>query len=174
MQCEMCGDTVRGTPKLVRVEGAELQVCTKCEKFGTEVQQVRRTDLIHPVATTQRSAGTPGTGGAVPAIRRKRDLFDFMEGEISEDYSQRIRQARMEKGLSTKDLAMQIKEREHLIKKIENGELIPEEMVRRKLEKILEIRLLDAPVTEAEKKVQGKITSTLGDLTIIKKEKAKK
>ena len=33
----------------------------------------------------------------------------------------------MEKGLSTKDLAMQIKEREHLIKKIENSELIPEE-----------------------------------------------
>ena len=174
MQCEMCGDTIRGTPKLVRVEGAELQVCTKCEKFGTEVQQVRRTDLIRPAATAQRSGGAPGTGRPVPVIRRKRDLFDYMEGEISEDYSQRIRQARMEKGLSTKDLAMQIKEREHLIKKIENGELIPEEMVRRKLEKILEIRLLDAPVTEAEKKVQGKITSTLGDLTIIKKEKTKK
>ena len=40
MQCEMCGETIRGTAKLVRVEGAELQVCTKCEKFGTEVQQV--------------------------------------------------------------------------------------------------------------------------------------
>jgi putative transcription factor len=174
MQCEICGETIRGTPKLVRVEGAELQVCSMCGKFGTEVQQVRRTDLVRPAATTPRPGGAPGTGGAVPAIRRKRDLFDYMEGEISEDYSQRIRQARMEKGLSTKDLAMQIKEREHLIKKIENGELIPEEVVRRKLEKILEIRLIDAPVTEAEKKVQGKITSTLGDLTIIKKEKAKK
>jgi putative transcription factor len=97
-----------------------------------------------------------------------------MEGEITEDYSQRIRHARMEKGLSTKDLALQIKEREHLIKKIENGELIPEEMVRRKLEKILEIRLIDAPITEEEKKVQSKLTPTLGDLTIIKKEKAKK
>lgn len=174
MQCEMCGDTIRGTPKLVRVEGAELQVCTKCEKFGTEVQQVKRKDLISPAATPPRPVATTGNAGAVPAIRRKRDLFDFMEGEISEDYSQRIRQARMEKGLSTKDLALQIKEREHLIKKIENSELIPEEMVRKKLEKALGIRLLDAPVTEAEKKVQGKITSTLGDLTIIKKEKAKK
>jgi putative transcription factor len=171
MQCEMCGETIRGTPKLVRVEGAELQVCTKCEKFGTEVQQVRRTDLVRPSATAPRPGGTSGAGGAVPAIRRKRDLFDYMEGEITEDYSQRIRHARMEKGLSTKDLAMRIKEREHLIKKIENGELIPEEIVRKKLEKILEIRLIDAPVTEAEKKVQGRITSTLGDLTIIKKVK---
>jgi putative transcription factor len=170
----MCGETIRLTPKLVRVEGAELQVCTKCEKFGTEVQQVRRTDLIRPAASTQRTGGTQGAGGAVPAIRRKRDLFDYMEGEITEDYSQRIRQARMEKGLTTKDLALQIKEREHLIKKIENGELIPEEMVRRKLEKILAIRLLDAPITEEEKKVLNKLAPTLGDLTIIKKEKAKK
>jgi putative transcription factor len=107
----------------------------------------------------------------IPADRRKRDLFDYMEGEIVEDYAARIRKARMEKGLSSKDLAMQIKEREHLIKKIENGELIPEEGVRKKLEKVLEIRLIDAPVPEAEKKVQSKLTPTLGDLTIIKKVK---
>jgi putative transcription factor len=169
MQCEMCGETIRGTAKLVRVEGAELQVCTKCEKFGTEVQQVRRTDIARPITAAPRPGRTPTT--VVPAERRKRDLFDYMEGEIVEDYAARIRKARMDKGLSSKDLAMQIKEREHLIKKIENSELIPEEDVRKKLEKILEIRLIDAPVPESEKKVQSKLTPTLGDLTIIKKVK---
>ncbi len=94
-----------------------------------------------------------------------------MEGEIVEDYAARIRKARMDKGLSSKDLAMQIKEREHLIKKIENSELIPEEDVRKKLEKVLEIRLIDAPVPESEKKIQSAMTPTLGDLTIIKKVK---
>jgi putative transcription factor len=94
-----------------------------------------------------------------------------MEGEITEDYGQKIRKARMQKGLSTKELALQIKEREHLIKKIENGELIPEELVRKKLEKVLEIRLIDAPINEEEKKVQSKLTPTLGDLTTIKKVK---
>ncbi|MDD1700190.1 MAG: multiprotein bridging factor aMBF1 [Methanoregula sp.] len=169
MQCEMCGETIRGIPKLVRVEGAELQVCTKCEKFGTEVQQPRRKDLVRPeTSKTPRS----GTGpGAVPQLRRKRDLFDYMEGDIVDDYAARIRKARMDKGFTSKDLAMQIKEREHLIKKIENSELIPEEDVRKKLEKILEIRLIDAPETESEKKVQSKLTPTLGDLTIIKKVK---
>jgi putative transcription factor len=88
-----------------------------------------------------------------------------------EDYAVRIRKARMEKGLSTKDLAMQIKEREHLLKKIENNELIPEEDVRKKLEKVLEIRLIDARITEEEKKVQSKLTPTLGDLTVIRKVK---
>ncbi len=169
MQCEMCGETIRGAAKLVRVEGAELQVCTKCEKFGTEVQQVRRADIARPSTAAPRPGKTPTT--VVPVDRRKRDLFDYMEGEIVEDYAARIRKARMEKGLSAKDLAMQIKEREHLIKKIENSELIPEEAVRKKLEKVLEIRLIDAPVQESEKKVQSKLTPTLGDLTIIRKVK---
>ena len=173
MQCEMCGETIRGTPKLVRVEGAELQVCMKCEKFGTEVQQVRRKDVARPASAAPRQGQAPPPS-AVPAERRKRDLFDYMEGEIVDDYAVRIRKARMEKGLTTKELAMQIKEREHLLRKIENSELMPEEAVRKKLEKILEIRLIDAPVTEIEKKVPGKLASTLGDLTIIRKEKAKK
>jgi len=96
-------------------------------------------------------------------------MFDFMEGEIVDDYAVRIRNARMEKGLSQKDLAMQMKEKEHLIRKIENSELMPEDDVRKKLEKALEIRLIDAPVSEDEKKVQSKLAPTLGDLTIIRK-----
>lgn len=170
MQCEMCGETIRGAPKLVRVEGAELQVCSKCEKFGTEVQQVRRTGIAaaRPAAPKQ---GRPGVAVASPSAYRKRDLFDYMEGEIVDDYAVRIRHAREEKGLSQKDLAMQLKEKEHLIKKIENGELMPEDAVRKKLEKALEIRLVDAQETDAEKKVPSKLTPTLGDLTIIRKAK---
>jgi putative transcription factor len=94
-----------------------------------------------------------------------------MEGEIVDDYAARIRNARMGRGLSQKDLAMQMKEKEHLIKKIENAELIPEEGVRRKLEKVLEIRLIEGPVEESEKKVESKLAPTLGDVTIIKKVK---
>jgi len=43
--------------------------------------------------------------------------------------------------------------------------------VRKKLEKVLEIRLIDSPINEEEKKVQNKLTPTLGDLTTIKKVK---
>jgi putative transcription factor len=165
----MCGETIRGTPKLVRVEGAELQVCSKCEKYGTEVQQVRRTDLKRPA--TSRAPGAPAPSPASQAAYRKRDLFDYMGGEIIEDYAAVIRKARMEKGLSQKDLAMQMKEKEHLIKKIENGELIPEENVRKKIEKVLEIKLVDSSVSEEEKKIQNKMAPTLGDVTIIRKAK---
>ena len=171
MQCEMCGEPIRGAPKLVRVEGAELQVCSKCEKFGTEVQQPRRTGLARPTGAGAVKATRTGTAAATPSAYRKRDLFDYMEGEIVDDYAVRIRHAREEKGLSQKDLAMQLKEKEHLIKKIENSELVPEEDVRKKLEKALSIRLVDAPETEAEKNPGSRLTPTLGDLTIIRKVK---
>jgi len=169
MQCEMCGETIRGPPKLIRVEGAELQVCAKCGKFGTEVQQPRRTDLQRP------AAGRAAPGGRAPAgtapAQRKRDMFDYMEGEIVEDYANRVKNARMEKGISQKDLALQLMVRELLIKKIEKGELVPEEEVRKKLEKVLGIKLVDLVSDDAEKKTQAKITQTLGDLTIIRKAK---
>lgn len=171
MQCEMCGETIRGTPKLVRVEGAELQVCSKCEKFGTEVQQVRRTGMAASSRPAAQKQGKPGVAAASPSAYRKRDLFDYMEGEIVDDYAVRIRHAREEKGLSQKDLAMMLKEKEHLIKKIENAELIPEDAVRKKLEKALDIRLVDAQETDPEKKIQSRLTPTLGDLTIIRKAK---
>ena len=166
MQCEMCGESIHGTPKLVRVEGAELQVCSRCEKYGTEVQQPRRADVRRPVA--RPALGTAGKVSPA-AVQRKRDMFDYMGGDIVDDYSERIRKARMEKELSQKDLAMQMKEKELLIKKIEKGELIPEEDVRKKLEKVLEIKLVDTITDETEKKTLGKITQTLGDLTIIRK-----
>jgi putative transcription factor len=165
----MCGETIRGPPKLVRVEGAELQVCARCGKFGTEVQQVRRTDVVRPSGA--KPAGNVRSPSVTPSAYRKRDMFDFIEGEIVDDYNVRIRNARMEKGLSQKDLAMQMKEKEHLIQKIENRDLIPEDNVRKKLEKVLGIRLIDAPDTDVEKKVPGSMAPTLGDLTIIRKAK---
>lgn len=168
MQCEMCGDAVRGTPKLVRVEGAELRVCGKCEKFGTEIQQKRGTQAQRAVP---RAPGSPAAAPGAQSAYRKRDLFDYMGGEIVDDYAERIRKARMEKGLSQKDLAMQMKEKEHLLKKIENSELIPEENVRKKIEKVLGISLVDASSEDEGKQQKPNLAPTLGDLTIIRKAK---
>lgn len=166
----MCGETIRGPAKLVRVEGAELQVCSRCEKYGTAVQQPRRTDIVRP-ASRPGPAGRPSAPAQATAYR-KRDMFDYMEGEIVDDYANRVRHAREAKGLSQKELALQMMERELLVKKIEKGELVPEEAVRKKLEKVLGIRLLESIITDEEKK-KGKdvMAPTLGDVTIIKKVK---
>ncbi len=154
MQCEMCGATIKGAPKRIRIEGAELEVCPQCVRYGTEVQQARKP------GTAQRTsgAGSPKPSPMAPAQRRKKDLFDYIEGEIVDDYADRIRHARMERNWTQKDLAMEIKEREILIKKIEKGDLIPEDEVRKKLEKTLNIRLIDIPSEEGGQKKPGSMT----------------
>ncbi len=160
MQCELCGSIIRGKPKIVHIEGAELRVCPQCARYGTEVHRPH-------VTGSQAKRMAPGS---TPAPRRRgRDVFDLMVGEIVNDYSDRIRQARMAKGWEQKELALRIKEREILIKKIEKGDLIPEDNVRKKLEQVLEIKLLDTAADDLNTGGGQKITTTLGDVMKIKK-----
>jgi len=166
MQCELCGANARAL-KNVRVESAELQVCPQCEHYGVEIQQPHRT-TPRP-GTGRRPANAPPVPH--PVAKTRRDMFDMIEGEIVDDYGERIKHARMQRGWSQKDLAMDLKVRELLIKKIENGDLIPEDDVRRMLEKTLEIRLLDIQEDESGKKKPGNVVPTLGDVISIKKGK---
>jgi len=92
-----------------------------------------------------------------------------MEGDLVEDYADRIRIAREAKEWSTLDLAQAIKEREILIKKIEKGDLIPEDEVRRKLEKALNIRLIDSTEDSTSAGRAGQVTMTVGDVISFKK-----
>ena len=94
----------------------------------------------------------------------------MMDGELVEDFGERIRAARVAKGLSQKDLALELKEKEGLIKKIESG-LIPEDAVRKKIESFLEISLIDAMETTEKTDKTGSITPTLGDVMNFKKTK---
>lgn len=161
MQCELCGAPIAGPSKTIQIEGAELCVCARCAKHGTEVQQPRR-----------RGAPQTKPGLAAPQARRRpRDVFDLMEGEIVDDYADRIRIAREEKEWSSLDLAHAIKEREILIKKIEKGDLIPEDEVRRKLEKALNIRLIDSAEDSTSAGGPGRVTMTVGDVISFKKSK---
>ncbi|HOP67800.1 MAG TPA: multiprotein bridging factor aMBF1 [Methanoregulaceae archaeon] len=159
MQCELCGSTIHGPSRTVRIEGAELEVCAQCAKYGTEVQKPRK-------AAPGRAVSAPST--RAPA-RKRRDVFDFMEGEIVENYGAKIRDARMERGWSQKDLAMEMKEKELLIKKIEKEDLIPEDDVRIKIEKTLGIRLIDTAEEEEETRRKSKMVPTMGDVISIKK-----
>jgi putative transcription factor len=163
MQCEMCGATIQGQPKRVRIEGAVLDVCGQCARYGTEVMQPKKTEPRRPGTASRPAMSLP--------VRKTRDVLDLIEGEIVDDYGERIRNARMQQGLTQKDLAMSIKEKELLIKKIEKGDLIPEDDVRVKIERALGIRLLDVPEEAEERKKAGKVVPTLGDVISIKKPK---
>ena len=165
MQCEMCGADSKGPLKRVRIEGAELSVCSGCAKYGTELQGTAKS----PAVPAGKQSGY--IQSQAPPVRRTRDVFDQLGGDLAEDYADRIRTARLQLGLSQKDLALAMMEKELLIKKIEKGELIPEEDVRRKIEKELSIKLIEDSSSESHDYHQSKMTTTMGDVIKIKKAK---
>jgi len=144
VQCEMCGAET-GNPKTIKVEGAELQVCENCTQFGTEV----RTESSASTSTkysTSSSSGTSnrGAGGSTGTRKRRRhDMFDELE-ELAADYDQRIRQARESAGLSQEELANQLNEKASLVRKLERGDILPSDEIRTKLERRLDIDLLES------------------------------
>ncbi|MFB6251907.1 MAG: multiprotein bridging factor aMBF1 [Halobellus sp.] len=173
-QCEMCGSE---QPSLttVKVEGAELELCDDCKEFGTEV----RTESSASQSTkysTSSSSGTSGssgssssssggsTAGGSGGSTRRRDMFDDMD-EIAGDYDQRIREAREDRGLSQEDLANSLNEKASLIRKLERGDILPSDDVRKKLERNLEISLVEGDDGEDSEWSGGSsTTTTLGDV----------
>ena len=161
----MCGAESKVPLKRVRREGAELSVCSSCARYGTELHGAAKS----PAAPSGRVSGP--VHSHAPQQRRSRDLFDTLGGDLVEDYADRIRNARLKMGLSQKDLALAMMEKELLIKKIEKGELIPEENVRKKIEKELGIQLLEDASSDSQDFHQSRMTTTMGDVIKIKKVK---
>ena len=151
MQCEICGSNIRGKAHRVILEGTELNVCDACAKYGHEVKQTPKATAI---GTGRASAGKASAGkasaGKVPAgitfrtrSRRRPDMFDQMTDELLSDYGFAIRRAREALGMSQEELALAIREKASLLKKLEREELRPEDSVRKKLERVLGISLTE-------------------------------
>jgi putative transcription factor len=160
LNCDICGREITGQAFKVKVEGAKLLVCGRCQRLGTPY--------------TEEPAVRP-PAGARPysprmAPRKAPELPKGMaEFEIVEDYADRVRQHRMKSGLSQEELAKRVKEKLSVIQKIETGKMSPDTKLCRELEHELKIQLLvprkevsDVPKTAPPSEV------TLGDIIRIK------
>ncbi|MDH5021392.1 multiprotein bridging factor aMBF1 [Halobacterium rubrum] len=147
-QCEMCGTEV-STPKTVKVEGAEIDVCDDCADFGTEVETDSTSSTSTKYSTSSssssQSSGSSGsnTGGSSGGGRRRRDMFDEMD-ELAGDYDERLRKAREQEGLSQEELADNLNEKASVIRKLERGDSLPSDDVREELESHLGISLTES------------------------------
>lgn len=152
VQCEMCGAET-GSPKTVKVEGAELDVCDDCTDFGTEVREdpsssastkysTSSSDSEDSSGTATRSSGGR-SGGSSGGGSRGSEMLDDIE-ELATDYEERIRTARENAGLSQEELAGELNEKASLIRKLERGDMLPSDDVQTKLERNLDISLAGA------------------------------
>ncbi|SNR32416.1 multiprotein bridging factor aMBF1 [Halorubrum vacuolatum] len=171
-QCEMCG-AEQSSLTTTKVEGAELELCSSCTDFGTEVRQDTGSSGGSKYSTTsssgRASSGSSGSSGASGGsasggtTRRRRDMFDDMD-EVATDYDDRIRSARESRGLSQEELANQLNEKASLIRKLERGDVLPSDEVQRKLERELDITLVEGGEVDADWETGNTGTMTLGDV----------
>lgn len=176
VQCEMCGAET-ASPRTAKIEGAELQVCDDCVDFGTEIRQGSSggsTSTKYSTDSGSSASGSSSSGRSSSASTssssggrsRRRDPFDDME-EIVADYDTVVRTARESAGLSREELGKQLNEKASLIGKIERGESLPSDDVRRKLERALDVDLVEGAAGDADSEWSGGGESsgmTLGDV----------
>jgi putative transcription factor len=160
MQCEICGIEIIGSARKVVVEGTELDVCGRCSQYGKAPQGW--TPVSRKVAPVE-AIPKPGTR------KTKRRSFDDMDDEIVSDYSKIIREAREAKGWTLEELGLNIKEKASLIRKIERSEIKPEDNLRKKLERSLEIKLTERVSHDIMEHGTGFQGTTLGDIVKIKR-----
>jgi putative transcription factor len=160
--CELCGAPLARNGKLVSIEGAKpMKVCEKCAKLGVEIQAPKPAGGSAYTSRPPLRAGSP--------VPRRRDMFDYIEGDIAEDFPKRIAAARQAKGFTQKDLAFILKMQEGDIKKLERGDREPTEAERMKLEKELGISLIDTGEDKADLQRGPVPAATLGDMISVKR-----
>jgi putative transcription factor len=157
-QCEICGTQIQGSPNRIVIDGSALDVCKSCARFG------KPEDKWSPVARK-----------IVPIERaftvRKPKPHDHFKDlvEIVPEFGKRIRNARESLSLTPEELGVRIKEKAALIKKIEREEIVPEDDIRKKLERELKIKLTDEATEARVKSAGGAKGLTLGDIANIKR-----
>ncbi|MDR2707964.1 MAG: multiprotein bridging factor aMBF1 [Nitrososphaerota archaeon] len=182
MRCEVCGRKIHADPIRVNIEGAKLTVCAECAKHGKliypdeERSAPKSPFLIVSSGSSSGvgSAAAPSTGAAKPKkppqlVQKKRNLVAKVEitQELVEGYAALIRVTREKLGYSHEELGLKISERASVLKHVELGKMVPNDLLVNKLEHTLKIKLL-VPIEE-EKPVPtmaaGKNQEmTLGDL----------
>ena len=138
--CEMCGKDTKLV--LAEVDGAELNICSGCAKYGTVKRAPRN---YHPQYK-------PG--------RKEEPEF-----KIVNNYSALIREARELKGMKREDFAKFLNEKESLVAKWEQGSLKPRLDVAKRVGKVLKIGLVEREIeTKPPILKKGKSEGfTLGD-----------
>jgi len=144
--CELCG---KDTPLFIAVvEGSKLNVCINCGKFGKVLRM--------PPVAVQKNAPVAEASEPVEVVVT--------------DYALLIRTAREKSGMTQKDFARSLNEKESIIQKIENGVFVPPILMARKLEKLLKIKLVEVEKEDEvskEKRASGPLT--IGDILNVKK-----
>ena len=151
MRCEICGKKVVGRPIRVKIESSIMQTCQECSKFGKVQKEPQRP--IKPRTVPRRP-------------RYREPSYDVLE-----DFNTVIRKAREKRKWSREDLAEKVYEKVSVINRIESGRMIPDIKLARKIERLLNIKIVDKIVDEQTEELSPSRRggTTIGDIAMIKR-----
>ena len=148
--CDMCG--YEGPVREAIVEGSLMTICTKCSAYGKVVQV--------PPAKNVSQQHSP-----------QQETMEVKE-IIVDNYSTVIKTAREKLQLKQEELASHIQEKVSVIHKLESNQFHPPLELARKLEKYLQVQLVENYTQKTPSKVNLQDKNlTIGDLIKIKKTK---
>ncbi len=166
MNCEICGSEIKGQPYKTKIDNSVMVTCKECSRYGkvqNEPQQTKK-----PTNKRNNNNNNNYRSNQNRAYTRKTKEEEY---ELIEDYAKVIRQKRESRGLTQKQLGEKIYERESVLHKIENGKMVPDLKIARKLEKALNLHLIEKLESD-EKEYQDARRfkeATIGDIARIKR-----
>jgi len=137
-QCEICGTEIKGEVYRIKIDSSELSVCKSCARLGTLVVEARKGKEV--LEAQHANANVKSKRKPISTLYTQIDREIEAEMEIDageEDYGQKIKEAREKAGLKQAELAQKINEKHSVLRKIENEELMPDEEIRKKIERAL-------------------------------------
>lgn len=140
-QCEVCGNEIRSQPVTVVIDEAVFRVCPPCSRLGKPAPGLSR-DAAGVVAGLSPSRLSMAIQKPQPLLPPQPEL------ELRSDYSREVKQAREKLGLSQEQVGHKINEKPSVIRLLETGKLKPDDILTRKIEHLLKIKLLVPTETE--------------------------
>lgn len=169
MNCEICGSEIKGEPYKTKIDNSLMVTCKECSRYGKVQSKPQPTNNHRNNGKKQNNNNNNNyRTNQNRAYTRKTKEEEY---ELVEDYAKIIRQKREIKGLTQKQLGEQLYERESVVHKIENGKMVPDEKIARKIEKILNIEIIEK-IESNEKEFQDARRfkeATIGDIARIKR-----
>ena len=142
--CELCGISTT-TLKRVLIDESVFSVCFSCSKHGKPYQkdENNRKILNKQKESSKKNTFTPPVAriSQRTTLNRSKNIGIFDDRILNDNFGQIIRNARMKKGFTQEQMANRIGEKVSLIKKIESGNLKPDDNVAKKIERSLGIIL---------------------------------
>jgi conserved hypothetical protein TIGR00270 len=163
MQCEICGAEIVGEATRIEVDGAVLDVCSRCSKYGKKVYGKKK--ISDAPVEFEKSFENK-------IFPKNKSVSEYIE-ELIPEYGKIIRREREKRGWTQKEFADKIDEKESIIKKAERREITLEDGIRKKIENIFEIKLTER-LKEVHVHANVRRDLTLGDVVQVKRSKKDK